>query len=194
MTAGSMSDTITPRARALGIARAAIGPPALLLVAATQGVRATGPITASLAHPRPPWSLVLSDVLSVFVLATLAFWAASVLAGKRSPVAGFLVPVAASQLPMAAVALIVGRSVLGRIVTHGLSGGGEKLLADPGVVLTPVLPVAIGVAVLTALAAGVLYFGYCRVTRLTGFRLALSFVGGLVGGELLCRAWFLWTG
>lgn len=189
-----MSDTATSRSRIIGIVRAAIGPPALFLVAVTQGVRVTGPITASLAHPKPPLSLVLSDVLSVFVLATLAFWAASVLAGKRSAVAGFVVPVAASQLPMAAVALVVGRSVLGGIVTRALSGGGEELLADPAAALKPAAPVAIGVVLLTALAVGVLYFGYCRVTRLTGFRLTLSFIGGLVGGELLCRAWFLWTG
>ncbi len=189
-----MSDAATSRSRIVGVVRTVIGPPALFLVAATQGVRVTGPITVSLAHPTPPLFLVLSDVLSVFVLATLALWAASVLAGRRSPVAGFVVPVAASQLPMAAAALIVGRSILGRIVTRALSGGGEELLADPGVALKPVVPVAIGVAVLTALAVGVLYFGYRRVTRLTGFRLTLSFAGGLIGGELLCRAWFLWTG
>ena len=189
-----MSETSTSRSgQVLGIVRAAVGPPALLAIAALQGVRVTGPITVSLAHPRPAFALILSDVLSVFVLATLAFWAASVVAGRKSPVAGFTVPVAASQLPMAAVALIVGRSVLGRIVTRALAGGGEELLADPGVALGPAIPVAIGVVVLTALAAGVLYFGYRRVTHLTGFRLMLSFLGGLVGGELLCRFWFLLT-
>jgi len=189
-----MSEKASERPKVAAILRVVIGPPALLIAAALQGVRVTGPITLSLAHPAPPWSLILSDVLSVVVLATVAFWGASVVAGRRSPVAGFILPVAASQLPMAAAAVLVGRDIQGWAMNRALGAGGAEVLAAPGPALAPFVPAAIGVVVLTAVAAGILYVGYCRATRATGFRVALSFAGGLVAAEVLCRAWFLWTG
>jgi hypothetical protein len=189
-----MPERAPRRAKITAIARAAIGPPALVFVAATQGLRVTGPLTVSLTHPSPAWALVVSDVLSVLALATLALWAASVLAGRPAPVLGFMLPVAASQLPMAAAALICGRTILGRIVSRVLAGSGESLLANPRAAFTPFVPAMVGLLLLTALAAGVMYVGYRRATKMAGYRLALSFVGGLVGAEILCRAWFVLAG
>jgi hypothetical protein len=189
-----MPDKTPVYRKLVGVVRVVVGPPALVLMAAIGGVHVTGPATLSLAHPAPALALVVSDVLTVFVLATLALWGASVVAGCRPPLVGFVLPVAASQLPMAAVALLVGRNVLGQIVGRTLASHGEALMAEPHEALAPLMPLAIGVLVLTALAVGVLYVGYRRATNMTGYRLAASFVGGLVCAEVLCRAWFVLAG
>jgi hypothetical protein len=173
----------------------AVGPPALALIAATQGVRVTGVATVALAHPAPHWRFAVSDVLSALALGTIAFWAAAALAGRRPPIAHFLLSVAAAQLPLAATALVVGRRVLGGAVVKAVSGrSGDDLLAHPLAALPGLLPTAIATVLLTILVIGVLYTAYRRVTRLEGWRLNLSFVGGLLGAEVICRLWAWWAG
>jgi len=180
--------------RILGIARVAIGPPVLLVIAATQGVRITGVATVALAHPMPGWHLAVADVLVALALGTLAFWAAAALAGKRCTLAHLALPVAMAQLPLAGVALVVGRRVLAATVAHAVSGHGEdELLKNPAAVLSSLIPTAIVALLLTILVVGVLFTAYRRVTGLTGWRLPVSFAGGLLAAEVICRVWAWWA-
>ncbi|MBM3476451.1 MAG: hypothetical protein FJX75_24530 [Armatimonadetes bacterium] len=180
--------------RILGIARAAIGPPILLVIAATQGVRVTGVATVALAHPPPGWRLAVADVLVALALGTIAFWAAAALVGKRGVLAHFMLPVATAQLPLAGVALAVGRRILAATVAHAVSGQGEdELLKNPAAALSGLLPTVVVTLLLTILVVGVLYTAYRRVTGLTGWRLPVSFAGGLLAAEVVCRLWAWWA-
>jgi hypothetical protein len=173
----------------------AIGPPALFLIAATQGVRVTGVATVALAHPPPHWRFAVADILAALALGTIAFWAASALAGRRPPLAHFLLPVAAAQLPLAATALVVGRRLLGGAVLKAVSGrSDDDLLAHPLAALHGLLPTAIATVLLTILVVGVLHTAYRRITGLESWRLNLSFAGGLLGAEVICRLWAWWAG
>jgi hypothetical protein len=189
------NDRQTPLRRALGLARLAVGPPALLLVAATQGVRVTGVATVSLAHPHPGWQLAVADVLAALALGAVCFWAAAALAGRRAQLAHFLIPVASAQLPLAAAALLVGQRILAGALARAIAGRDEdKLIADPLAVLSHLVPSAIGVLLVTILVVGALYVAYRRVTRLEGWRLPVSFAGGLLSAEIVCRLWAWWAG
>lgn len=193
-----MCRTKAPTSRSwhlLGILRLALGPPILIVIAETQGVRVTGVATVSLAHPDPHWRLAIADVLVALALGAFAFWTASSLARWRAPLSHFCLVVACGQLPLAAVALLVGRNVLGRLLVDAVGKQGEKtLLRAPLSVLSHLIPSAIAVLLVSVLVIGVLYSAYRRTTRLEGSRLALSFVGGLAGAELLCRLWAWWAG
>jgi hypothetical protein len=184
----------TPLRRALGIARAAIGPPVLFVVAATQGVRITGVATVALAHPMPGWRLAAADVLVALALGTIALWAAAALVGKRGTLSHFMLPVAMAQLPLAGLALVVGRRVLAASVAHMVGGRGEDaLLKHPAAALSGLIPTAIVTLLVTVLVVGVLYTAYRRVTGLTGWRLPVSFAGGLLAAEIICRLWAWWA-
>jgi len=174
--------------------RAAIGPLALAVVGALQGVRVTGPITVALAHPKPAVTLVVADVLAALALGAFALFAASALVGSRPPLSHLAAPVAASQLPMALVALLVGRTTLGHTITQTVGEHGDKLLKKPGMLAQPLILPAIFALLLTALAVALMFFGYRRATQAQGWRLYLSFAGGLILAELLCRVWFRFAG
>ena len=190
----SMSECKTRLRQVLGLARVAIGPPVLLVIAATQGVRVTGVATVALAHPAPGWRLALADVLAALALGTIAFWAAAALAGKRGTLAHFLMPVATAQLPLAGVALVVGRRILAAMVARAATGRGEdELLANPLAAFSSLIPTVIVTLLLTILVVGVLYTAYRRVTGLTGWRLPVSFAGGLLSAEVICRLWAWWA-
>jgi hypothetical protein len=171
------------------VVRAVIGPAALVTAAVLQGVRVTGPVTVALVHPRPPVATSLADVLAALALTTLALYAAGAASGCRPPVSRFLVPVAAAQLPMALVAILVGRTMLGRTVTEAVGRHGEELLKKPGLLIQPVGLQAALAFVLTILAVGILFLGYHRATRTKGWRLYVGFAGGLIAAEVLCRVW-----
>jgi hypothetical protein len=175
--------------------RLGLGPPLLALMAATQAVRVTGPATVALAHPPPPWQLAIADVLAVSALGALAFWVAAALAGKRGQLSHYVIPVAGAQLPLAGVALLVGRQVLATAVAGAAAGtDGEEFLKHPLAMLSPLVPTAVAVLLLTVLVLGALFVGYRRVSQLEGWRLPVSFAGGLLGAEVVCRLWSWWSG
>ncbi len=185
----------TPLRQVLGLVRLALGPPVLLIVAATQGVRVTGVATVALAHPAPGWRLAAADVLVALALGTVCFWAAAALAGRRGPAAPFLIPVASAQLPLAAVAVLAGQRVLAAAVGRAVSGRDEdELLARPLALLADLGPTLIAILLATVLVIGVLYAAYRRVTRLEGWRLPVSFGGALLSAEIVCRLWAWWAG
>jgi len=185
----------TTARQALGLIRLALGPPLLFVVAALQGVRVTGVATVALAHPSPGWRPAAADVLAALALGTLCFWAAAVLAGRRGTLSHYLIPVASAQLPLAAVAILVGRGVLASALGRAVGGRDEdELLAQPLAVLSALAPTLIAVLVVTVLVVGALYVAYRRVTGLTGWRLPVSFGGGLIAAEIVCRLWAWWAG
>jgi protein-S-isoprenylcysteine O-methyltransferase Ste14 len=189
------SDRRSPRRQVLGLVRLALGPPVLVVVAATQGVRVTGVATVALAHPAPDWRLAVADVLVALALGTLCFWAAAALAGRREPAAPFLIPVASAQLPLAAVAILVGKRVLAAAVARAVARrSGDELLARPLTLLGSLGPNLIAVLLATVLVIGVLYAAYRRVSRLEGWRLPVSFGAGLLSAEIVCRLWAWWAG
>jgi len=189
------SERRTPLRQVLGLVRLALGPPVLLVVAATQGVRVTGVATVALAHPAPGWRPAAADVLAALALGTVCFWAAAALAGRRGLVSHFLIPVASAQLPLAALAILVGRGVLGAAVRRAVTGrDGDELLARPLALLAGLGPTLIAVLLVTVLVVGVLYAAYRRVTCLEGWRLPVSFGGGLIAAEIVCRLWAWWAG
>jgi hypothetical protein len=174
--------------------RAIIGPLALGIVSAVQGVRVTGPVTVALAHPKPAVTLVIADVLAALALGAIALFTASALVACRPPLIHLAAPVAASQLPMALVALLVGRTTLGHAITQTVGEHGDKLLKRPGMLVQPlILPMGCAL-LLTTLAVALMFLGYRRATRAQGWRLYLSFAGGLLLAELLCRVWLRFAG
>jgi hypothetical protein len=179
--------------KCLGVARVLIGPPALVLVGAIEGVRPSGPLTVALEHPAPAVPLVISRVLVVSVFTTLALWAAAGLLGTRRPVLlHFAVVALGCQLPMAGVALLVGRRILAESIARAIDGKGEALIEHPWAILSGLGQTAIGVVLLTAVAAAWLYAGHKRASGLEGPRLALSLAAGIVAAELACRVWSHW--
>jgi hypothetical protein len=177
------------------MARLVLGPPVLLIVAALQGVRVTGVATVALAHPAPGWQMAAADVLAALALGTLCFWAAAALAGRRGTLSHYLVPVAAAQLPLAALAILVGPRVLAAGLGRAVTGRDEDdLLSQPLSVVADLVPTLIAVVLVTVLVIGVLYAAYRRVTQLQGWRLPVSFGGGLLAAEIVCRLWAWCTG
>ena len=177
--------------RILGVARVAVGPPALMAIGALEGLRPRGPLTVSLTHPAPPWTLVVADVLVVLVIVTIALWAAAGLAGRKRPLLlHYTIPAAASQLPLAGVALVLGRRILAGPVTKVVAEQGEELLKDPTPVLSALTHPIVGTVLLTGLAAVWLYQGYRRVSGLEGWRLVVSLLGAILAAEVACRVWF----
>ncbi len=174
--------------------RAIIGPLALVTVGALHGVRVTGPVTVALAHPAPPVTLIVADVLAVLALGAIALFAAGALVACRPPLSHLVAAVAASQLPTALVALLVGRTALGRTIVRTVEEQGEDLLQKPSLLAQPLVLPAIFALLLTGLAVGIMFMGYRRATQARGWRLYVSFAGGLVVAELICRVWFHFAG
>ncbi|MGQ9730885.1 MAG: hypothetical protein ACUVX8_06365 [Candidatus Zipacnadales bacterium] len=189
-----MPERHTRLRRALGWARVCIGPPVLVLFAITQGVRVTGITTVALTHPAPPWTQAVADVLAALALGAMALWCAAALAGSYRPLSLFLVVVASAQLPLAALALVMGRRILGRTVVDAAAGHEEaELLRNPTILLSAITPPAVAALLLTVLVVGVLFVAYRRLTKLSGWRLPVSFLGGVLGAEILCRLWGWWA-
>jgi hypothetical protein len=71
--------------------------------------------------------------------------------------------------------------------------GEDELLRNPAAALSGLIPTAIVTLLVTVLVVGVLYTAYRRVTGLTGWRLPVSFAGGLLAAEIICRLWAWWA-